>query len=327
MTALLVAGWLLAAGSAGAAAPAPEDLYREANAAFEAGDLETAAAKLQPFQAKYSSHRLAWPANLLWARCTTEPEEAERRFRKLAGTAPPETRKECELEVARLLVLRDRYEDAERAYAAFLESNPEDERAEEASYWRAACLKALGREAEAGSIAEAELRKGRQDRWRALSGILLGTIKYAKGDSAGAHALFTEIAAAPWGADVRPQALLGAAKSVKDPDEVRRLCNAVIKGYPDSPEADEARRLINASPEAGARFGVQVGAFAQPGNAAAERKKWTKRGKKVVVLKRKHESFGELFFVLLGPYPTREQADLVAKELKGEGVSCRVSAY
>jgi len=326
IAALLVpALWM--GSQAAAAGPAPEQLFREATAAYEAGDMATAQARLEPFRSKYAEHRLYWPANLLWARCTTDAAESERRFRLLAQAAPAETRKECDLEVAHLLLLRDRWADAERAYAAFLDANAGDERAELAVYWRAVCLKELGRPAEALGVAEGEWRGGRQDRWKAPAGLLVGSLREAKRDLAGAHATYVDLAEAPWAADFRPQALLGAAKTTKVAAERERLCRALIKGWPDSPEADEARALVHEPARAGKRFGVQVGAFAQSGNAAAEKKKWAKRGKKVIVVKRRHETLGELYFVMLGPYPTRGQADSVAKGLKGEGVSCAVAVY
>jgi cell division septation protein DedD len=336
MIAVLLAGSLWWGGRVMAAAPAPEDLFRDANAAYEAGDLAGAEAKLEPFRGKFASHRLAWPANLLWARCTTDPAESERRFRLLAGTAPPETKRECELAVAHLLMIRNRNADAERAYADFLAANADDERAEEAAYWRAVCLRALGREPEAEPLAEREMRGGRQDRWRAFAGLLLGSIRLGRKDLAGARAVYAELAANAWAEDVRPQALLGAAKSSRNGEEAGKAARALVRDFPDSPEAAEARALVHPLADASAsgpasvsapasrRWGVQVGAFAQAGNAAVERRKWTKEGRKVVVLKRHHETFGELFLVYLGPYPTREQAEAVAKELKAGGAECRV---
>ena len=327
MIAVLLVASVLACGPARAAGPAPEDLFRDATAAYQAGDLVTAAARLEPFRTKYADHRLAWPANLLWARCTTDPAESERRFRLLAKTAPPETRKECDLEVASLLLLRERWGDAERAYAAYLDANAGDERAEEAVYWRAVCLKSLGRDADALGLAEGERRNGRQDRWKALAGLLAGSLRLAARDLPGAHAVYVDLVGAAWGADVKPQALLGAAKSATSAAECNRYSRAVIDGWPDAPEAAEARSLIHEKPPPDRPFAVRVGAFAQPGNAAAERKKWVQRGKKVVVLKRHHETFGELYFVFLGPYPTKAKAELVAKELKGEGISCGVTPF
>ncbi|MEK7475162.1 MAG: SPOR domain-containing protein [Candidatus Coatesbacteria bacterium] len=327
MIAVLVAASVWLGCPAGAAGPAPEDLFSEATAAYQAGDFVKAAARLEPFRGKYADHRLAWPANLLWARCTTDPAESERRFRLLAKTAPPETRKECDLEVASLLLLRERWKDAERAYAAYLDANAGDERAEEAVYWRAVCLRSLGRDAEALGLAEGERRNGRQDRWKALAGLLAGTIRLAAKDLPGANAIYVDLAGAAWGQDVKPQALLGAAKSTKNAAECNRYARAVIDGWPDSPEAAEARGLIHEKAPPDRPYAVRVGAFAQPGNAAAERKKWKQRGKQVVVLKRHHETFGELFFVFLGPYPTKAKAELVAKELKADGVSCGVTPF
>lgn len=320
MRGLAVVAMLLAAGGTCAApvAPAgtPEELYARAAASFDAGDFATADAACAALRAGDPAHRFYWPASLLWARCATDPAVAAARLKEVSIGAPAETRRQCELELAHLHALGERWAPAEAAYAAWLAAYPGDERGDEAGYWRAASLEVLGRGEDAEAEAARVLRQGRQPGPRALAGLLLARLRMARGDRTGAHAAYAELAGAPWGQDVRPQALLGAASTapntpVRDPF-LRRL----VKEHPATIEANEAKVLLGLAKRVPDRIGVQVGAFNNAAKARTVLARFTKRGRKGKVVASQHERFGKLFAVVLGPFPDRARAEVALAEAR-----------
>lgn len=324
---LWTALWLALLAPAGRTAPPPEDLFAQASAAFEAGDPAGASAQLETFRSAYADHRLYWPASLLWARCAIQPEEAERRFKAVMAQAPADTRAECELELAHVAFTRERYPEAEVAFAEWLDAHPHDERAEGAAYWRAVCLKEQGKEPESVAAAQEEYLHGRQDGYRSLAGFLVATVTAARGDMPGAHRVFRVLAEAEWARSIRPQALLGAAKSAPTPAAQRKLGEALVKAYPETDEADAVRVLLKKPPRARGRFGVQVGAYKSPAFARAELAKWKKAGKRGKIVKRPAPGFGSLQFVILGPYPSRGDAELEKDALKAGGTFSQITSY
>ncbi len=321
---------LLAAAGAAAAADTAEDLYARATAAHAAGDLAGAGTASAAIRAGDPAHRLYWPASLLWARCATDPATGEQRLRAVAAGAPAETKRQCELEIAHLMALGERWKEAEAAYAGWQAANPGDERADEAGYWRAASLDALDRrddaEAEAGRI----FGQGRQGGPRGLAGLLLGRLRAARGDRAGAHAVYTELVAAEWAGDLRPQALLGAATTAPTPAARDPLLRQIVKGFPSTGEADEARaRLGGSRRPAGPAdsIGVQVGAFNNAGMAKSVLGKFTRKGRKGKVVVSQHERFGKLYVVVLGPFPSRARAEAVLTEARRTEPTAFISKY
>lgn len=264
---------------------------------------------------------------MLWARCAIQPEEAERRFRAVMESAPAETRAECELELAHLSLMRERYPEAEVAFAEWLDAHPNDERAEGALYWKAVCLREEGKVPEAVAAADEEYRRGRQDGYRALAGLLVATLTSAGGDVAGAHRVYRALVEAEWARSVRPQVMLGAARTAGTPADQRRLGEALVKAYPETDEADLARAMLKKPPRTRGRFGVQVGAFKSLAFAKAELAKWKKQSKPGKIVKRPAPGFGALQFVILGPYPTRGAAELEKSALQAAGSASQIVSY
>jgi len=316
---------LLVAGTAWAA-PTAEDLYAQASAAFEAGDPATASAQLDDFRSRFADHRLFWPASMLWARCALEPGEAEKRFKTVMDAAPADTKAECEMELAHLLFMREKYPEAEAAYAEWLDAHPHDERAEGALYWKAVCLREEGKEPEAAAAALEEFKHGRQEGYRSLAGLLAAAMTHTHGDVPGAYAIYRELAGASWARSVRPQALLGAAESAATPSAQRRECEALVKAFPETDEADAARAMLKKPPRTKGRFGLQVGAYKSLASAKVELAKWKKQGKSGRIVKRPAPGFGSLQFVILGPYPTRTAAELERASMKAAGVDSQVTS-
>lgn len=322
--AVVLAGCLLA--TAVRAAPTAEDLYAQASAAFEAGDPATASVHLDDFRSRFADHRLFWPASMLWARCAIEPSEAEKRFKTVMEAAPADTKAECEMELAHLLFMREKYPEAEAAFAEWLDAHPHDERAEGAMYWKAVCLREEGKEPEAAAAALEEFKHGRQDGYRSLAGLLAAAMTHTRGDVPGAYALYRELAGAVWAKSVRPQALLGAAQSAATAAEQRKECEALVKTFPETDEADAARALLKKPARTRGRFGVQVGAYKSLAFAKIELAKWKKQGKPGRIVKRPAPGFGSLQFVILGPYPSRTAAELEKAAMKAAGVNSQVTS-
>lgn len=318
--------WLFCA-PAQAATP-PEEMFRQASGLFESGQLELAEARFSELRKEYPRHQLYWFAGLMWARCAREPADAENRFMALLKkeNAPPDIVAECEIEVAHLNLAQDQFDDAEKAYADWLIGRDADERAESALFFRAWCLKELGREAEAVEILNALFGGARQPAWRSSAGLLLASLKFGAGDTAGARSIYSGISGTEWGRDARPQALMGAVRTAGTAAERARLLKEIMKGYPDSGEAAEAATMLAGKGKARARFGVQVGAFSQRANAVAVKSQWDKKGKQASILSRKMGSLS-LFAVLLGPYDTREAADREVNILKAQGTRAIVTPY
>jgi len=306
----------------------PEDLYQEAASAFTAGDMATAEKDLVEFRKEYETHQLYWSATLMWAKCAREPGEAERRFREAAEIAPPETKAECELEIARMLLMRDKFPEAEKAYSAWLAANTGDERGESARYWHAVCLKQTGRTEDAIQEAGSLGRDGRQNQWRALAGLLLAEMKSDAGDATGAHAQYSVLVAAEWAADVGPQALLGAAKTTKSDWKRKNLLNELVRRYPESFEAAEAGKILKGTSRAASRFGVQVGAYSKMSNAQVEKKRVIATGRSVAIIKRTQAGLS-LFSVIVGPFANRAAAEAAAREIRESGLAAvaYVTAY
>ena len=309
--------WLLLA-SAALAASGPGDLYREATTAFESGDRAIAEAKLTVFRQRYPSHQLYWQASLMWARCARTPAEAAQRFSRLAQQAPPETKAECELEQAHLLMLQEKFSAAAAAYAVWLKARPRDERADVAGFWRGVCLNESGRGGEAQKILAVVCSAGQQSRWRAQAGLLLASIKAGQEGVEAAHREYGKLVDAAWAADVRPQALLGAAQTATNTWKRKTLLKTLDREYPKSAEAAKARAMLKERVPAGIRFGVQTGAFAERAHARAQQQKLTKEGYRVSIVKRKRADV-VLHAVLVGPFATRAQASLEAGALKARG--------
>jgi len=302
-------------------AVSPEDLYQEASSAFAAGDLATAEKDLVEFRKEHETHQLYWSATLMWARCAKEPGEAERRFREAAEKAPPETKAECELEIARMLVMRDKFPEAEKAFSDWLAANPGDERGESAHYWHSFCLKQTGRTDEAIKEAGSLRSEGGQDQWRALAGLLLAGMKSDAGDAAGAHEEYAALVATEWASGIGPQALLGAAKTSPTEWERKKLLNELTRKYPDSPEAGEAAKLLKTPGRVVTpRFGVQVGAYSKMANAQIEKKRVVAQGRKAAIIKRTQAGLS-LFSVIIGPFATRAEAETAAREIRESGLA------
>ncbi len=243
------------------------------------------------------------------------------------ATAPPDTKAECELEVAHLLALQEKYPEAERAYGAWLAAYGSDERAEGARYWRALCLKEVGREAEAETVAAALAREARQEAWRGPAALLAASLMAARNDRAAAAKAYAALAVAPWGAPVRPQALLGAAKTAATVEVSRKFCRDLIRTFPDAAEAEAARELLHEPKHGGSRFGVQVGAYQKEANAKAEKAKWTKVGRKADIVRRDHASLGRLYFVILGPFPSFDAAVSARDAVRASGATAQITSY
>ncbi len=322
-----VLGLLLLLAAAGRAAPSPEELFAGASAAFDAGDPDAASSRLDEFRSRYADHRLFWPASLLWARCATRAEEADRRFKAVMESAPPDTKAECELELAHLLLMRERYPEAELAFAEWLEAHPDDERAEGAVYWKAVCLKEEGKEPEALAAADGEYRHGRQEGTRALAGLLVASVARTRGDMATANSVYRALVDAPWAGSVRPQALLGAAQSARTAADQRRLGDRLIKAFPDSEEADTIRATLKKPPRTKGKFGVQVGAYKITAAAKAEVAKWVRQGKAAKIVKRPSPAYGSMQCVILGPYATRGAAEAERDAIKAAGSEALVTGF
>jgi len=320
---------LLALGRPAFGGETPEDAYRDAVQAFESGKMEEAGGKLEAFRKRYPSHRLYWTAGLLWARSASDPASAEKRFRELAGKAPAGTRSECELEIAHLGLMQDRFEEAEAAYASWVKTYENDERRESALFWRGACLREMGKEKEARDVLAGLLRKGRQSMWRSLSALLLAAMEFESGDSSAARRSYLDLSNEGWAAEVRPQALLGAAKSslaLRRSGEGKKLLDEIIREFPDTYEAVEAKSLLEPSAVAAQKWGVQVGAFSQLANAEAVKRTCEARGFGVEII---DKLFGSLALkaVVVGPYENRERAESAARSFRGGGANCIVIAY
>ena len=309
--------------------PAAAEEYRSAAAAYEAGAREKAGKQLEEFRRAHPDHPLAWQAGLLWARCTTEPAEAEKRFRAVAERAPEDTKAECELELAHLAVVQEHYAPAEEAYTAWLAAHGHDERAEAASFWQAQCQRELGRKDEA-LVAWKRLRdKGRQPVWRAQAGLAASSLLLEQGKAAEARREALGLVEASWARDVRPQARLVAAKAdlaLKRTGEARTLLAELAKENPDLPEAEEARTLLGAKTPAGPRFGVQVAAFSRKAAAAAEREKYVKAGRAATLLTRPSGSL-MLYGVVLGPYASHAEAEQAREQLRQKGTEAFIITY
>jgi len=326
MIAAAISLWLVC-GQAQPATP-PEEMFRQASAFFESGDLEQAEARFSELRKEYPKHQLFWFAGMMWARCARDPVDAEKRFNGLMEQAPPDIKAECEIELAHLALLQDQFDDAEKAYADWLIGRDADERAEPARFFRAWCLKELGREEEAGVILGALYSGGRQSAWRSEAGLLLAGLKFGSGDTAGARAIYQEMAGADWGRDARPQALMGCARTAGTAGERTKLLKEIVKTCSESDESAEAGAMLGGKgkPKVKGRFGVQVGAFSRKSNAVAAKAQWDRKGKPAAILPRKMGSL-KLFAVLLGPFESREAADREANSVKALGARAIVTNY
>jgi DedD protein len=311
-----------------AAAVTPEDLFRQASASYESGNLAEAEAQFAQFRREYPSHQLYWFAGTMWAKCATDPEEAEKRLHEVldAPNAPAEVKAECELELAHLALMQDSWDEAEKFYGAWLADHPADERGEAARFWRALSMRELGREDEAATALGELVMGGRQPSWRAMAGLLLGSLRFGQGNMAEARTVYREMAAAAWARDVRPQVLLGCANAAASASERSAAVKTLLKEYPESEEAASAKSMGGGKRKARTRWGVQVGAFSRAANAEAARKKWEKGGRHAAVTSRK---MGHLVLqtVVVGPFDTREAAEREARALKTAGTSALVTTY
>jgi len=322
-----IAGVLLMflAGTALPATP-PEEMYRQASLSFEAGDFESAEARYAELRKEYPKHQLFWDAGLMWARCARDAGEAEKRFTALEEDAPADTRAECGIELAHLALLQDDFDGAEKDYAEWLVGRETDERAEAARFFRAWCLKELGREGESAAILSGLVRDGSQPAWRAEAGLLLAGLRFGSGDLAGARSVYLELSATGWGREARPQALMGCARTAVSAGERSKLLKEIIRSYPDTDEAVEALSMLGMKAKSRGRFGVQVGAYSRKSNAVIEKKDWDRKGKKAAILPRKMGSL-RLFAVVLGPFDTREAAEREANGIKASGARAIVTPY
>jgi len=325
--AVLLAVAVTAAASVALAVATPEDLFRDAEASFQAGDAAQAGDKLAEFRTRYPSHLLYWKASLMWARCAPDPDEAVRRFTLVAEKAPAGTKAECEMDLASLYMVTDRFIEAEAALGAWLVAHPTDERAEQAAYLRGICLAELGRESEAEMVLMPVFQKGTHPPYRALAGLTLASARFGRGLFTDSRAMYNSLVRAMWAADVRPQALLGAAKCATElwrPTENRALLARLIKEYPDTEEATEAREVMKVP--ARAKIWVQIGAYSRPDFANAEKAKWEAKGYTAALGVSRHGSL-KLNILLLGPYATRAEAEKAARTLKTAGTGAFITRY
>jgi tetratricopeptide (TPR) repeat protein len=314
-------------GTAQASIP-PEELFRQASQSYDAGELELAEARFAELRRDYPRHQLYWFSGLMWARCARDPVEAVKRFNDLMEKAPPDTRAECEIELAHLALVQDQFDEAEKAYSDWLVGRDADERAESAQFYRAWCLKELGREGEATVFLDSLYRGGRQPAWRSEAGLLLAGLRFGSGDVAGARAVYLEMSGADWARDARPQALMGCARTAVSAGDRAKPLKEILKSFPDSGEAVEAGAILGGNKKKAARgkFGVQVGAFSRKPNAVALKKEWDRKGRPASILSRKMGSLS-LYAVLLGPFETREEAEREANSIKALGARAIVTAY
>ena len=279
----------------------PEEMFRQASQSFESGDMGIAEARFAELRKEYPRHQLFWFSGMMWARCAQDPAEAEKRFTGVMEKAPPDVRAECEIEIAHLALMQDNFDEAEKDYAEWLVGRDGDERVESARFFRARCLKELGREGEAAGILDALVNGGKQPAWRASAALLLAGLKFGSGDTAGARVVYLVMAGAEWGRDARPQALMGCARTAASAGERAKLLKEIIKAYPDTDESAEAVVMLGGKLPANGRFGVQVGAYSRKTNAVIAKKDWDKKGKKTAILSRKMGSlklFGETLLLL-----------------------------
>ena len=110
-------------------------------------------------------------------------------------------------------------------------------------------------------------------------------------------------------------------------DESRQFCRVLLKDYPDAVEAEAARELMREPKRGGARFGVQVGAYQKEANATSEKSRWAKLGRKAAVIRRDHASFGRLYCVILGPYPSFDAAVGTRDTVRASGTTAQVTTY
>jgi cell division protein FtsN len=149
------------------------------------------------------------------------------------------------------------------------------------------------------AILEPLRRTGAADAWRGLAGLLLASVKEGMGDLAAAHREYSSLAEAAWAADVRPQALAGAARTVPR-------------------TAGHGKILERKSSKL--RFGVQVGAYAKKSYALQEKARLEKAGKTVRIVQRRHAA-QILHHVIVGSYGTHEEAGRAAEDLKAQGLA------
>jgi len=295
------------------------------------GDYEAAEAKFAQFRKEYPGHQLYWFASTQWAKCTTDPDEGEKRFKSLleSDRIPPEVKSECEMELANLAMMEDTFDEAEKLYSAWLADHPADERGEAARFWRGLCLREMGRDDDAAASLEELEKGGRQPSWRAMAGILLGSIRFGQGNLAEARRVYRELAAADWAKEVRPQALLGCANSAASAGERTAALRELASKYPGTEEAAEGKALAQARPGkkvTGPRWGVQVGAYSRMGNATAAKKQWEAKGKHAAIAERKLGHLA-LHIVVIGPFGTREAAEREARAIKTAGSAALVTTY
>lgn len=244
----------------------------------------------------------------------------------MSADAPPATKADCELEIAHVRMLAERWDAAGEAYGDWLEAHADDPRADEAGFYRGVCLKTAGKTEDAEEAMVALQQHARQELWRAQAALLVGAIRLDREDKAGAYAVYRDLAAADWARDVRPQALIGAARAAPDAGAWKKALTELVKRYPASPEAAEAAAQLKQPRPATPRFGIQVGAYGRKRGAEADLKAWRARGRSVAVVRRAGMGLS-LYCVVIGPYASRDQADADAAALKGRGVSALVIAY
>jgi len=319
-----VVAWFLC-GAAVAGTP-PEEIFRQASLSFEAGEMEAAENGFSELRRDFPKHQLYWFSGLMWARCARDPGEAEKRFVAVMEKSPPDIKAECEIELAHLDLIQDKYDDAEKAYADWLVGRDQDERAESARFFRGWCLKELGREGEAAGLLDGLFREGKQPAWRAESGLVLAGIKFGAGDISGARSIYVEMSGAEWARESRPQALLGSARTAPTAGERAKLLKDLLKDYPDADESAEAAAMLGGKKKGKGRFGVQIGAFSRKSNAVVMKADWARKGKRAAILSRKMGSLS-LYAVLLGPFETREAAEQEVATVKAQGARAIVTPY
>ena len=173
--------------------------------------------------------------------------------------------------------------------------------------------------------AEQVFRRGHQDEWRSLAGLLLATLQLGRGDTQAAHRSYRTLAEATWARRVRPQALLGSARTAPTAAGQRRWYEQLAKSAPDTDEGDAARVFLKKPPRSRGRFGVQVGAFKLVSTAREEVARWKKQGKPALLV-RKSSPFGPLQCVIVGPFTTRALAEHEREALKASGVDSMLTA-
>lgn len=302
----------------GARADAPGDLYAQGAALYEKGDREAAEIRFADFRRRYAEHRMFWPANLMWARCAADPKTAARRFREVGKGAPPAVRAECELELSHLLMMEGKFAEAAGAYGTWLRAHGKDERAEEAAYWRGFCLRQGGKAAEAAAVLDPLYRAGTRATWRGLAGLLLAEMAAGEKDREAAYDGYVALAEAPWARDVRPQALLGAARMTENSWRRKRFAGFLERDHPETDEAEEARKLLREAAGGGVRYGVQVGAFVSKAGALAEKEAFERKGHPATIVRREQVGL-DLYAVIVGPYDSMEAAARKKNEIRRSG--------